>query len=123
MAYYVTNNKARLIMGFVPGVTVIANDRYEELNGKGDELKTPQKFFREQVAIKNLVVVKSETEKAASGDSLELIASMNAPEAVEFCEKCGDARILKRIKENDKRKTVSKAASDRLLEISPRDAE
>tara|TARA_R100001480_G_scaffold7635_5_gene15603 strand:- start:2137 stop:2502 length:366 start_codon:yes stop_codon:yes gene_type:complete len=120
MAYYVTNNKPRLIMGFVPGVTVVADDRYEELNGiSGKDLTCPQFFFRDQVKLKHLVVAKSNS-KVASGDPIELVARMNVDEAIKYCTDCGDARELKIIADKDKRAKVKAAAKAKLEDISSR---
>ena len=124
MAYYVTNTKPRLIMGFVNGVTVIADDRYEELHGKSNdenELTNPQRFFRAQLACKNLVVSAAKSKTTESSDPIELVAGMSINEASKFCGECGDPRVLKKIIDNDKRTKVQKAAQKKLDSILEND--
>jgi hypothetical protein len=124
MAYYVTNTKPRLIMGFVCGVTVIADDRYEELHGKGDDvskLTNPQRFFRDQIACKNLVVSAAKSKTTNSSDPVELVAGMSVAEASKFCSDCGDPRVLKQLIDSDKRAKVVKAAEKKLDSILEND--
>ena len=122
MAYLITNNKPRLIMRFVPGVTVIADEKYASLVGKDDGVLTsPQRFFREQVELKHLVATKADSKKSTNGEPVELVSGMNVAEAIKYCKECGDARMLKSIAVTEKRSDVSKAATDKLNEISPRD--
>jgi hypothetical protein len=122
MPYYVTNNKPRLIMGFVPGVAIISDERYDELYGKSDakvkDLKSPQSFFREQIKIKHLTVVKCKTKNVGSDDPSEVVAGMNINDAVKFCIDCGDPRVLSTITKSEKRAKVLSAAKNRLAELT-----
>tara|TARA_Y100000310_G_C20703455_1_gene832269 strand:+ start:4211 stop:4549 length:339 start_codon:yes stop_codon:yes gene_type:complete len=108
-------------MGFIPGVSIISDERYEEINGKDGELTNPQNFFRKQVELKHLTISKSKSKTIDSDDPVEIVSGMNVKDAVKFCTDCGDARVLKKITDSEKREKVLSAAKSRYKELTTAD--
>ena len=59
MAYTIINKKKMRILSINVGGKTVSDESYNLLNGKDkDKLTNNQKFFREQVSLKNLEVIK-----------------------------------------------------------------